>query len=100
MSNYTTGRWYHVGGSDKRVAPYIRVEGDTLPGTPAIASVHYRGCASETAANARLLAAAPDLLDACEKALHFFDSGPMRVSVENSSLVGDLRAAIARAEDA
>ena len=45
-------------------------------------------------ANARLIAAAPDLLALCERALAFVDSMP---DADNVSLTSDLRAAIAKA---
>ena len=66
MSEHTPGEWYHVGGTDKRKAPYIRVSGDSLPGTMAVAMVCERGISTEQAANASLISAAPMLLEALQ----------------------------------
>jgi hypothetical protein len=52
---HTDGEWFHVGGHDKRAAPYIRRKGDQV-GTPAIAMVCARGTLAEQRANARLIA--------------------------------------------
>ena len=62
MSKHTPGPWY-VDTQAKR-ADYIRANGDELPGTCAIAQICSRGGWSESNANARLIAAAPDLLEA------------------------------------
>ena len=96
MSKHTPGPWYYVGGSDKRAAPYIRKEGDMVPGTMAIASVTGRGGVSESAANARLIAAAPELLAALKQLTgEVTDLERNRV---RESAVDAARAAIARAE--
>lgn len=68
-TTYTPGPWYHVGGTDQRKAPFIRKVGDSVPGTMAIAQVHNRGSYSEYLANARLISAAPDLLEALQYVL-------------------------------
>lgn len=65
-SKFTPGPWYHVGGTDNRKAPFIRAVGDAVPGTMAIASVCNRGSYWESQANARLIAAAPELLEALQ----------------------------------
>lgn len=66
MSAHTPGPWFHVGGLDKRMAPFIRVVGDPV-GVAAVAQVCGRGPYSEQAANARLIAAAPELLAALQE---------------------------------
>lgn len=68
MSKHTPGPWY-VDTQAKR-ADYIRAVGDELPGTCAVAQMCSRGGWSESNANARLIAAAPDLLEALELCLH------------------------------
>jgi hypothetical protein len=65
---HTPGPWYHVGGADKRAAPYIRAVGDELPGTAAIAQIVARGSHSQHEANAQLIATAPELLEALKYA--------------------------------
>lgn len=72
MSKHTPGPWYHVGGFDKRMAPYIRVAGDQ-PGVAAVAQVCSRGTASEQRANAALIAAAPELADALRAAAAYVE---------------------------
>jgi len=47
--------------------------------------------------NARLIAAAPDLLAACKYALARFTHGPDAITNPNDAIVDDLRAAIAKA---
>lgn len=55
----TPGEWYHVGGSDTRTAPFIRVVGEELPGSGmAMAKICRRGSFDEQAANAALIAEA------------------------------------------
>ena len=49
-------------------------------------------------ANARLIAAAPDLLAACLELLDLFNSGRIREAAYRESAIVDARAAIARAE--
>ena len=71
MSKHTQGNWSVL--PEECDKPYIRIRGTRLGGRYKIANVItpiYDGAASqeaeETRANARLIAAAPDLLDALE----------------------------------
>jgi hypothetical protein len=81
--------------------PYIRIRGTRLGGrykianvlTPTYDRVHQRE-AEETRANARLIAAAPDLLEACKVAFHQTCSAGRPKDWEQ------LRAAIAKATGA
>lgn len=49
-------------------------------------------------ANARLIAAAPDLLEACEAALAAFDGSNIRLASEHVGAVGLLRDALSKAK--
>lgn len=49
-------------------------------------------------ANGRLIAASPELLEACELALAAFDSSNVRIAYEYAGVVGKLRDAIAKVE--
>ena len=68
---HTPGPWFLAPHSDNRNRGYIRPDAFNANGLrPAICRVNHMGRGfTETTANARLIAAAPDLLDACEKAL-------------------------------
>jgi hypothetical protein len=103
-AKHTPGRWYHVGGDDKRLAPYIRAVGDELPGTSAIAVMCHRGSFAESAANARLIAVAPELLVELKAALSDLEecavelqAGPMSAMRINMNRI---RVVIAKAEAA
>lgn len=51
----------------------------------------------EAVANANLISAAPDLLEACEAALKAFDGSNIRIALEHAGAVGMLRDAISKA---
>lgn len=92
-SKWTPGPWDWFTSHDKHGNP-IRSEADDkmrfLIGADGQGFAHTVGLPSETdLANARLIAAAPDLLDACRKALYL---------IKGREHVGFLRAAIAKAE--
>ena len=61
---HTPGPWTWTGGADKRLAPFVRSNARA----DAICKV-MTSRLDEYQANARLIAAAPELLAACEKAL-------------------------------
>jgi hypothetical protein len=90
-AKHTPGPWFHVGGSDRRQAPYIRAVGDTV-GVSAVAQVCARGSAGEQAANGRVLAAAPDMLRELRAAYRVLVNLP-----GFDSLVADIDAAIVKA---
>lgn len=52
----------------------------------------------EAEANARLIAASPDLLEACKAALRAFDGSNIRIAAEHVYAVGMLRDVIRKAE--
>lgn len=92
MSQHTPGPWRVMGGSGTDVAAgpqgylaYVSTGGG-------------RGRSlDEARANARLIAAAPDLLDACEKARDFGSQGDTHEGLSVSEFI---RAAIAKARGA
>jgi hypothetical protein len=101
MSEHTKGPW--VALPEERDKPYIRIRGTVLGGrykianvlTPVYDGVHERE-AKETRANARLIAAAPELLEALKEV---FIIGDRLVSdVYGDEFVEKARAAIAKAE--
>jgi hypothetical protein len=93
MSKHTPGQWYRTGYQGSNIA----VQGaDGAPASIALVNT-YR---DEGDANARLIAAVPDLLAACEKALTFHDRYCDRVGPTDgwARAVHDaLRSAIAKA---
>jgi hypothetical protein len=96
-ARHTPGPWFYVNGG-ANLAPHMVLHrerpNDATSQPTRVADVHcadYPGfTSSETGfANARLIAAAPDLLAACEEALKYATPG--------SGLAGMLSAAIAKA---
>jgi len=92
--SYTKGKWYKTRSESRLGVPeiFVRVENDTesediccLIGCPDIE------------ANARLIAAAPDLLYACKIAFNLLDSEPMPTP-ETESVIEKLSFAIGNAE--
>lgn len=82
MSKHTKGPWIAL--PEECDKPYIRIRGTILGGrykvanviTPFYDGIHHRE-AEETRANARLIAAAPDLLNALETMVDF--AGPIEM---------------------
>lgn len=107
MTSNTLGPWRVL--PEERDKPYIRIRGTRLGGRYKIANVispNYEGVlaieAIETSANARLIAAAPDLLAALQEALQTLEyiyrahpetSGRMKASED----IDRARAAVAKA---
>lgn len=103
MSAHTPGPWNLLPEECDR--PYVRVRG-TVPGgrfkianvlTPAYEGVHERE-AKETRANARLIAAAPELLAALKLMLKGTDEDCGRIQCPHKSAVTAAFSAIAKAE--
>lgn len=96
--SHTPGPW--VAGKEAPSDPH-ETEDVVKAGTFYIASVHRMIGMDEhgdqTIPNANLLAAAPDLLEACKYALARFTHGPDAITNPNDAIVDDLRAAIAKA---
>lgn len=63
--NHTPGPWQVVASTDRRSRGYIRRVG-SVPGEMAVARVMQGRCFGEQDANARIIAAAPDMLAALE----------------------------------
>jgi hypothetical protein len=61
-----------------------------------VATVSVHGPDAENEANARLLAAAPELLAACKRAVEWLDNGPGGTGMD--AACAHVRAAIAKAE--
>ena len=89
MSKYTSGPWHAIIiGTD---GPSARIYAGTLTDGPDIA--HLNSQYTNVEANAHLIAAAPDLLDACKAALLMLEAcGVVDVAV------APLKAAIDKAE--
>lgn len=85
MSNHTPGPW-HVTAMHKGIRPSFRSPGEN--GGFAICEMYADG--RDVVANARLIAAAPELLEACEACL-------ARDDIADDELGVILRAAIAKA---
>lgn len=83
MSKHTPGPWFHYDDTPRRIHGHeIAATGKT------VARIYCtKGDEAEDAANARLIAAAPDLLEALEWIVnnHFSDPGNM-VSVAKEAL--------------
>ena len=98
MSKHTPGPWVTL--PEEVDKPYIRIRGTRLGGrykvanviTPVYEGVHERE-ATETRANARLIAAAPELLEALKKMLEVWEHGGIATYP-----IGEARAAIKKAE--
>lgn len=96
MSAYTPGPWEYVEGTlcDHKGEPYSdyisvkAADGSSILWMPADVFNHD---------DARLIAAAPELLEACELALGAFDGAPINFSRDNVTAIMALREAIARA---
>lgn len=92
MSKHTPGPWVVV--TPEREP--IRVSTGAEPTAIHVCTVTGHGADSH--ADASLIAAAPDLLDACERAERLFDSGPLQFSREHVSELSAIRAAIKKAK--
>lgn len=106
-AQHTPGPWRVL--PEECDKPYIRVRGSALGSrykvanvlTPIYDGVHERE-AAETRANARLIAAAPDLLAALQTAVHLYTqyglvSGAAVDGISGGRWVNEARAAIAKA---
>ena len=99
MSKHTPGPWFAqdtrlVGGQVAVVGPnHDRKAGEQ--GVMVVA--HVNGRSGEQGANARLIAAAPDLLAACELTLAHLTSAAHRETKIIPPVLAALRAAIAKA---
>ncbi len=98
MSNHTPGPWYVQDDHGKR---WIETNGND----DTIAEIHRRASkgsvysCKEAAANAHLIAAAPDLLSIAQRFLALDAQWhPDRYESEKSELMADARAAIAKAQ--
>ena len=96
---HTKGPWqYHP-------APLILAfevfdsSGPHRDGSMYVAGIGHTRTPGEAEANARLIAAAPDLLDACKRALHLVEENNEEIVQMSGSfgLLSDLQAAIAKA---
>ncbi len=99
---YTPGPWAVL--PEECDKPYIRVRGTRLGGRYKIANVLtpvYEGApdreANETRANARLIAAAPDLLEAAAAVVARWDTPSWKDAAPTGEVIARLRAAIAKA---
>ena len=81
MSKHTPGEWIADG---KDVRSTVRT-----PGSRLVAEAHFREDPEETEANARLIAAAPDLLAACRSILAMHRGGPNAVGNWDAAYAAD-----------
>ena len=87
-TSHTPGPWLLL--PEEVDKPYIRVRGTHLGGrykianvvTPIYENIHERE-AQETRANARLIAAAPELLEALQDAYPYIDNDHLRTRIGN-----------------
>lgn len=96
MSKQTPGPWKWVGGTDKRLSNYIRSDARQT----ATCEVMQGGASySEYQANARLIAASPEMLEACAVALQFIAEHSSKFAFKEVTPVCDqLTEAITKAE--
>lgn len=94
-TKHTPGPWaitrYSTSDGQLRI---VTDDNQALP----LASVNYGDgiTMKTTAANARLIAAAPDLLEALKKVLAFAEA-PVSMSADHDGILAEVRAAIAKA---
>lgn len=96
MSKHTPGPWYAVGG-------VVEHPDDTVPDIcvcdPKLFGMgHLPRSREEIIANARLIAAAPDLLDALQLSLEYWAHREQRYKNRSPVWVQEARAAIAKAK--
>lgn len=101
MSEYTPGPWQVVG--ERPYVPHVTAGGKYLAGDiRAPWGGDYDGYYDEAYANARLIAAAPEMYEALKDALYLLDKASFSEGVGFSAVVLDVkarsRAAIAKAE--
>ena len=92
MSKYTPGPWNLSSKGDGRT--YVEASSETADDIAVLLMDHDQ---RQNSANARLIAAAPDLLKACKRAVHLFDYDDA-TSVLEWVDSPEFRAAIAKAE--
>lgn len=92
-TKHTPGPWNLSANEDGRT--YVEASNDTADDIAALLMDHDQ---QQNAANARLIAAAPDLLAACKAILARFELEPAGSVFPAAALQTDLRAAIAKAE--
>lgn len=95
MSNHTTGTWTQHPYNDLAI---VQAKGDNVG--KQVASVHhYAGTKKEEVmANAALIAAAPELLDALKKLVGWYDCFQLKEGEADLPVIVKSRAAIAKAE--
>jgi hypothetical protein len=91
--SHSPGPWKFTGSGDAR--RIMSATDEALMGDER----HYPWC-PDSDEDWRLIAAAPDLLEACEMALDAFDGAPAGFSRENVRAIAALRDAIAKATSA
>lgn len=101
MSSHTPGPWHLSDSADMRGRGYIRPSSPEAMredgSRPAVARVSTTGIGYSTfVANAQLIAAAPDLLDACQAALRYLNRDDY-ADADLSGLCTTLRDAVSKA---
>ncbi len=99
MSKHTDGPWVAMRMAGERWLIHQKTNEIDGGFFCEVAPLHTTREAKDTAiANARLIAAAPDLLQACKAFLTLFRDSDMRPEDECHELAATIRAAIAKAE--
>ena len=86
MSKHTPGPWVYTTSLQGERGRYIRGANDEQPGKMAIARICGRGGYSEYTANARLIAAAPDLLEALLFVLKYESMGAVTEATARAAI--------------
>jgi hypothetical protein len=89
MAKHTPGPWYSRNGRSPHFQGQVASES-----TGATIAISY---SDEDGANARLIAAAPELLDGCNAALAYLADPPSEFKENRKAAVAIIRAAIAKA---
>jgi hypothetical protein len=89
----TPGPWFYSGKHEECQARYVGTSTERDPLNEV--AVLFTGGPEERQANANLIAAAPELLEALQESMKIWESSPLDVS--EASILLDCRAAIAKA---
>ena len=98
MNSHTPGPWTVHWGMAQGGEGHFIMDSRDLQQFSHIATVTFHDDENDTKANARLIAAAPELLEACQMLVALEDSGAHDADTRWKRARRDMRAAIAKAE--